>query len=127
VVFSPDGALLASGSCDNTIRLWDTMTGALQQTLKGNEPVTDLKFSQDGLYLKSNLGFLAINSACEKHASSLSNKSPSIVIQGQWIMLNGKRGLWLPPGSRPMCSAISGNLLALGHLSGHISFLGFRV
>jgi WD40 repeat protein len=31
-----DWRLLASASGDNTVRLWDTATGALQQTLEGH-------------------------------------------------------------------------------------------
>ncbi|PTB50358.1 hypothetical protein M431DRAFT_19801 [Trichoderma harzianum CBS 226.95] len=46
VVFSPDGHLAASILTNNTIRIWDTRTGAYQQTLKDyNGLVTAVKFS----------------------------------------------------------------------------------
>ena len=36
VAFSPDGMQVASGSNDETVRLWDATTGAALQTLKGH-------------------------------------------------------------------------------------------
>jgi hypothetical protein len=45
----------------------------------------------------------------------------------QWIKLNGEKVLWLPTEVRPMCSATKRGALALGHKSGRIPFLKFRV
>ena len=126
VAFSPDGRLLASSS--NDIRLWDTATGALQETLNPEGTVTKLEFSQDGSYLITNLGALYIQSGHENHASNSIHRDLEIFIkQGQWINLNGKNVLWLPRDYRPTCSATNGDLLVLGHSSGRVSFLQFRV
>jgi WD40 repeat protein len=49
VVFSPDGSRVASGSDDNTVRVWDVQTGQCQHTLEGHSGrVNSVVFSPDG-------------------------------------------------------------------------------
>ena len=53
VAFSPDGQILASGSYDNTVRLWRAADGALLRTLEHTNSVWSVAFSPDGQTLAS--------------------------------------------------------------------------
>ena len=54
VAYSPNGQTLASGSWDNTIKLWNVKTGNLLQTLEGHsKDISSVAYSPDGQTLAS--------------------------------------------------------------------------
>ena len=64
--FSPDGSLLATGAVDRSVKVWNSQTGNLIQTLPQDGQGNTVKFSPDGSFLASGLCSKSINLDCQK-------------------------------------------------------------
>ena len=92
-----------SGSEDKTVRLWDAVTGAALQTLKGHlDSVSSVALSPDG------------------------EVEQGLLVSNDWVVEGKEKVIWLPPDYRSTCEATWNKFIVLGHSSGRISILGFK-
>jgi WD40 repeat protein len=102
---------------DNTVRLWDTGTGAALQTLEGHS-----SYVSSVTFWKEVTG-VAPQSLQGTH--SLQAKPVDVNVKGGWVTVNGQETLWLPPDYRPSRMAVYNSIIAIGCPSGRIFFLYF--
>ncbi|MEP0763419.1 MAG: WD40 repeat domain-containing protein [Chloroflexota bacterium] len=106
VAFSPDGGRIASGSSDETIRLWDATSGASVLTIDAQETgariwVRDIAYSRDGTHLISCSALMAA-------------RQPAGTIR-LWDARTGQLMLTIPSGSTAAIAVNpDGTILASG-------------
>ena len=125
VAFSPDSQLLASGSGDRTVRLWNPATGEQLQKLEVSAIIRIVSFSSKGPFLETDRGFLKVD-CYTPLVSPQTDPITEIFVTEQWVTRDLKKLLWLPSEYRPICSAFQSNFLVLGCSSGQLIFLQFN-
>ncbi|KFA81583.1 hypothetical protein S40288_09617 [Stachybotrys chartarum IBT 40288] len=141
VVFSADGQHLASGSGghlaldsdDRTVKIWDRASGDCLQTVHVGRPLHQLSFDPtDSNCLSTDIGVLnleipgpAAHVNVQLVGKTTIPQPPNCVgvglsTDGLWVMKDGERMLWLPPGYRSMVSAVFGEGIAIGCRSGRV-------
>ncbi|KAK3363996.1 beta transducin-like protein HET-D2Y [Lasiosphaeria hispida] len=112
IMFLPNSNLIASGSNDKTVKIWNTATGACTQTLEGHSGWRDVTS-------------LNLFTSWSGDVKKPLQQYYSIDLEGRWITKCSENWLWLPPGSRSVCSAVAASTIAIGCRSGRVLVMTF--
>lgn len=125
VVFSPDGQLVASASGDRTVRVWETATGRCRSVLQDQpSSIYRIAFSPDGRTLRTNTGDVSLPSGSIAAPAPIQAQEPSCTaVEGEWIVRQTRRFLWLPPEYRNYTTAVHEYMVCIGCISGRIALL----
>ncbi|KAI2967299.1 hypothetical protein CBS147324_7076 [Aspergillus niger] len=127
VAFSNNRQLLASGSGDKTIKLWDAATGALKHDISTDDVATSVEFSEHLPLLISNIGSFDIRNCYESFLTSSEKVAEVSLEADRWITVQGQRELWLPPNYHPSSSTVKNSTIAVGSMSGRVAMIAFSV
>lgn len=127
IAFSPNQKVLAAGYEDGSIRLLGMENCALIRTLETKWPVLQFTFDSKSRFIwTGEEGFFLDD--CTQHCSEHEPKETDVSIVEDWVLLRGKRVLWLPPeyrAERHTAVCLQGNSLIIGHRSGDVTYISF--
>jgi WD40 repeat protein len=126
LAFSHDLKQLASASWDLTVKIWDIYSGECTRTFNVGQTLYRIAFDASSSRLDTERGFIDVTSPSSTQTASISEhprsqcKGAQISPDGEWILSQGKRILWMPSEYRPSSSALSGSSIAIGAGSGKV-------
>jgi WD40 repeat protein len=125
VAFSPDSQLLAIITESKVIVRKSNTDEVIQELNTG--AVSDISFTSDGSHLVADGEILepTLPTLCDRLFPQ--NSSLYLHIDEDWVTYKKRKVLWLPPDRRATCIAAQNGVLALGHTSGQVTFLKFKL
>ncbi|KAJ0420796.1 hypothetical protein BJY00DRAFT_312722 [Aspergillus carlsbadensis] len=108
--FAPDSNWLIAGSIGHTLRLWDAKAGELHKTVAAKSAADLFSCPQN-----------------EQGSKEPSSSHPLVSLMDRWVLLRGKKVLWLPTEYRqPTCFATKDTAIALGYENGQVLIMDFH-
>ncbi|XHG06576.1 hypothetical protein AWENTII_009765 [Aspergillus wentii] len=126
IAFSWDSKSIASISQDSSIRVWNIATGTLAETFRANVEVKKLAFASDNRYLRTDRGLLALNVGGPMDSKRCEELAWTPFVEKEWVLLGGRKALWIPPDFRDRCCATYWTTVVLGQESGRLTFIDFK-
>ncbi|KAJ5712499.1 G-protein beta WD- 40 repeats containing protein [Penicillium malachiteum] len=137
VAFSPDGKQIVSGSDDGTIKLWDTIKshktlqflrrrlGSLlkvrpQREIETSEPVVNLKFSEDNLYLIIGTERIRLQDPAIEDHNNRPHSLQTFTVKDQWIFYGVMPLLRLSSDQQLACYDSQDDKVAIGLQNGQV-------
>ncbi|KAF2471487.1 uncharacterized protein BDR25DRAFT_223644, partial [Lindgomyces ingoldianus] len=124
---SHDSAWVASGSWDDTVKIWDARSGECLSTLGVGKALDRISFDISSSYLHTDIGTIDISVLSGSVAlqtilepCSPQYQGPGLSADGVWITNNSENLVWLPSEYRPSRSAVSRDTISIGVGSGRV-------
>jgi hypothetical protein len=109
-------------------------SGDCLQTLNVGRMLSNISFDTTGLYLRTAIGTIAIDTPSVSSITPVRikrqdprNQCVGLSPNEDWITCNSENLVWLPPEYRPSSSAVSGRTIGIGVGSGKVWMYNLQV